>query len=274
MTTTGVLFDIDDTLVDLASAMTTALGGSLVETLSPRDARRLGLGAGVPAGDDAEEYRLWRTFSEHFVQDLSGSYDDYLAGRLSFVEMRVVRLHRASALLDLAVEDDLAQRWVRRFAELAETGVTSFPDVPPMLDLLDESGIPYGAVSNNVEAFQRAKLGYAGLERIDVVVGTDTLGVTKPDPAIFHEGARLIGVEPADCWYVGDNPVVDHDGSVAAGLRGVYLNRGVSGSGSSGNSPVPGGMRLTGERTMIRSLTELPALLGLDVLRGEAEPVR
>lgn len=275
MVATGVLFDIDDTLVDLASAMTHALGGSLLEVLPPGALASLGLGSGVPAGDggsthDGEARRRWLTFSEHFVQDVTGAYDDYLAGRLDFQAMRVLRLHRAAEPLGLRIEEDLALRWVPRFAQLAETGVTPFPDVLPVLETLDAHGIPYGAVSNNVEAFQRAKLGYAGLSQIAVVVGTDTLGVTKPDPAIFHEGARQLGVASADCWYVGDNPVVDHDGAVAAGLRGVYLDRGVPGSGSSGNSPVPGPARQTGERKVIRSLSEVPALLGLEAAVGES----
>jgi len=270
MVTTGVLFDIDDTLVDLASAMTHALGGSLLEVLPPGALVSLGLEGGVPVADgaglsphDAEARRRWLAFSEHFVQDVTGAYDDYLTGRLDFQAMRILRLHRAAEPLGLRIDEDLALRWVLRFAQLAETGVTPFPDVLPMLGVLDARGIPYGAVSNNVEAFQRAKLGYAGLSRIRVVVGTDTLGVTKPDPAIFHEGARQLGVAPEDCWYVGDNPVVDHDGAVAAGLKGVYLDRGVPGSGSSGNSPVPGFVRPAGERLTIRSLSEVPALLGL-----------
>ncbi len=271
MVPTGVLFDIDDTLVDLASAMTRALGGSLLEVLPPGALASLGLGSGVPAADgaglsahDAEARRRWLAFSEHFVQDVTGAYDDYLTGRLDFRSMRILRLHRAAEPLGLTVDEELALRWVVRFAELAESGVTPFPDVLPVLDLLDAHGIPYGAVSNNVEAFQRAKLGYAGLSCITVVVGTDTLGVTKPDPAIFHEGARRLGVAPGDCWYVGDNPVVDHDGAVAAGLKGVYLDRGIPGSGSSGNSPVPGFVRPAGERLIIHSLSEVPALLGLN----------
>ena len=277
MVRTGVLFDIDDTLVDLASAMTRALGGSLIEVLPPGALASLGLAAGVPvaggaglSAHDAEARRRWLTFSEHFVQDVTGAYDDYLGGRLDFQSMRILRLHRAAEPLGLRIDQELALRWVPRFAQLAETGVTPFPDVQPLLDVLDAHGIPYGAVSNNVEAFQRAKLGYAGLSGITVVVGTDTLGVTKPDPAIFHEGARQLGVLPEECWYVGDNPVVDHDGALAAGLKAVHLDRGVPGSGSSGNSPVPGFVRPAGERRVIHSLSEVPALLGLDAADRES----
>ena len=103
--------------------------------------------------------------------------------------------------------------------------VKPFPDVMPLLDVLDQAGIPYGAVSNNVHDYQRAKLDGAGLERVRRLVGTDTLGVAKPDPAIYLEGVRLLGTAPAETLYVGDNRLLDAEGSTAAGLVGVWLNR-------------------------------------------------
>jgi putative hydrolase of the HAD superfamily len=90
---------------------------------------------------------------------------------------------------------------------------------------LDQAGIPYGAVSNNVHDYQRVKLDSAGLERIRFLVGTDTVGVPKPDPAIYLEGVRLIGSTPASTLYIGDNRLLDAEGSTAAGLSGIWLNR-------------------------------------------------
>ena len=100
----------------------------------------------------------------------------------------------------------------------------AFDDVEGVLDALDAAGIPYGAVSNNVHDYQRAKLDGAGLSRIKILVGTDTVGVAKPDPAIYLEGVRLWAHGPAETLYVGDNRLLDADGSTAAGLIGVWLN--------------------------------------------------
>ena len=101
-----------------------------------------------------------------------------------------------------------------------------------MLDALDAAGIPYGAVSNNVHDYQRVKLDAAGLERISVLVGTDTVGAAKPDPAIYLEGVRRLGTGAGETLYVGDNRLLDAEGSTAAGLLGVWLNR--------GGEPAPG----------------------------------
>ena len=49
--------------------------------------------------------------------------------------------------------------------------------------------------------------------------------MAKPDPAIYLEGVRLLGTVPADTLYVGDNRMLDAEGSTAAGLVGVWLNR-------------------------------------------------
>ncbi len=81
-------------------------------------------------------------------------------------------------------------------------------------------------MSNNVHDYQRVKLDAAGLERISVLVGTDTVGVPKPDPAIYLEGVRLLGTGAGETLYVGDNRLLDAEGSTAAGLLGVWLNRG------------------------------------------------
>jgi putative hydrolase of the HAD superfamily len=54
------------------------------------------------------------------------------------------------------------------------------------------------------------------------VVLSSKVGIRKPDPEIYWEAARRIGVEPARCVYVGDNPVRDVEGTRAAGY-GMFI---------------------------------------------------
>jgi putative hydrolase of the HAD superfamily len=55
------------------------------------------------------------------------------------------------------------------------------------------------------------------------VVLSSIFGRRKPDPVIYHEAARLAGVDPACCVYVGDNPKRDVAGTRRAGFGMIIL---------------------------------------------------
>jgi putative hydrolase of the HAD superfamily len=204
----GVLFDIDDTLVDLEYAMTTALR-DVSEHL-------------LPGLDQAG----WEKVGRIFTHETTHFFDRYLAGELTFNEQRLLRGRAALGHFGVDLgEGDEAHNWLSSYARIQPGYVRAFDDVGPLLDTLDAAGVPYGAVSNNVHDYQRAKLDNAGLQRIRLLVGTDTVGVPKPHPAIYLEGVRLLGSPAAQTLFVGDNPLLDAEGATGAGLLGVWLNR-------------------------------------------------
>jgi len=55
------------------------------------------------------------------------------------------------------------------------------------------------------------------------VILSSKVGIRKPNPEIYWMAAREIGVEPAKCAYLGDNPVRDVDGTHAAGFGMMIL---------------------------------------------------
>lgn len=55
-------------------------------------------------------------------------------------------------------------------------------------------------------------------EYFKTVVLSSKLGIRKPNPEIYWESARRIGVDPKKCVYVGDNLVRDVEGTQAAGF--------------------------------------------------------
>lgn len=204
----GILFDIDDTLVDLETAMGTTVqhvSGSTLLHFSDND---------------------WVEYKRHYTSDPQGYYDRFLAGELSFTGQRIARIRHAHELFGAyPLDDAAAQAWNSEYEKTLPLHFRTFDDVIPLLNRLDADGIPYGAVSNNVHDYQRNKLNLAGLDRMKVLVGIDTVGVAKPDPAIFREGARRIGTDPSRTLYVGDNRLVDAVGASDAGLVGIWLDR-------------------------------------------------
>ena len=83
----GVLFDIDDTLVDLEFAMTTALR-DVSEHL-------------LPGLDQAG----WEKFGRIFTHETTHFYDRYLAGELTFNEQRLLRGRAALGHFGVELEE-------------------------------------------------------------------------------------------------------------------------------------------------------------------------
>ena len=63
----------------------------------------------------------------------------------------------------------------------------------------------------------------AGIE-VDCVIDSGAVGVSKPDPRIFHIALEAIGVAAEDSWYVGDMPGIDVVGARAAGLWPIVMD--------------------------------------------------
>ncbi|MBP2414011.1 putative hydrolase of the HAD superfamily [Arthrobacter stackebrandtii] len=249
------MFDIDETIVDLYKAMADAMVAASAHLL--------------PGHGDAD----WEQFAAIYMADAEDYYDRYVAGEFTFNEQRGLRARAVFARLGVPFGADAEEQWIEDFERAQPLSIRAFEDVVPVLDALDAAGIAYGAVSNNVHDYQRAKLDQAGLQRISVLVGIDTVGVSKPAPEIFLEGCRQIGLAPGEVLYVGDNFMVDGVGSVQAGLHGMWLNRlGQEVPAFGGGSSLGGGASAGGEAAaadaaaqvaVVSSLAEIPVLLGL-----------
>jgi len=55
------------------------------------------------------------------------------------------------------------------------------------------------------------------------VILSSKVRIRKPDPAIYLLAARVMGVDPAKCAYLGDNPIRDVEGTQAAGFGLMVL---------------------------------------------------
>ncbi len=81
------------------------------------------------------------------------------------------------------------------------------------------------AVISNADGRVEGVLRDVGLRsRFEFVMDSDVVGMEKPDPAIFLEACRRLGIAPGACLYVGDLYPVDYLGATRAGLHGVLLD--------------------------------------------------
>ena len=122
---------------------------------------------------------------------------------------------------DAAAREALVQPFLDIYrGELSKHGAP-FEGVEAMLMAIEDAGCRWGIVTNKPEALARALMPLLGWEsRCAVLVGGDTLPTRKPDPAPLLHAARLAGVDPADCAYVGDD-ARDIVAAQAAGMPSV-----------------------------------------------------
>jgi 2-phosphoglycolate phosphatase len=105
-----------------------------------------------------------------------------------------------------------------------------FPGIERLLASLLELGLTWGVVTNKSMRFtgpltrEMALFATAG-----AIVGGDSTPHSKPHPAPLFEAARQLGVEPAQCIYVGDDER-DVIAGRAAGMPTVAATYGYLGS--------------------------------------------
>jgi putative hydrolase of the HAD superfamily len=118
---------------------------------------------------------------------------------------------------------ELAEALFQAFSDPA--GYRLFDDVRPALDELAGRGITLGLVSN-FEPWLDEVLALQGIaDRFAAVAISGTLGVAKPDPRIFKAALDEAGADPAATVHVGDQPVNDVAGALAAGITPVLIDR-------------------------------------------------
>jgi HAD superfamily hydrolase (TIGR01509 family) len=94
------------------------------------------------------------------------------------------------------------------------------PDVSKVVLELSDRGYLLGIIANTITETeipdwleQDHLTGY-----FKTVVLSSKLGIRKPNPEIYWEAARRVGVAPKKCVYVGDNLVRDVEGTQADGF--------------------------------------------------------
>ena len=188
----AVLFDLDGTLIDSAPDLGAAADKMRIER-------------GMPSID----YALYRPMAGSGARGMlqvafgmSDAHPDYEAYKNEFLD---------------------------NYQHAMTVKTTVFDGVNDMLSSLQQQGILWGVVTNKHQRFtiplshQMALFKTAG-----AVVSGDTTPHAKPHPAPLFEGARLLGLPPQDCWYVGDDER-DIVAGKAAGMVTVAANYGYLG---------------------------------------------
>ncbi len=257
----AVLFDLDDTLCDDASAWIICSQNAALAIASELQQEAGGLGIADP-----------RQLADIFL----GISESYWFSWEAVKETRPifeVRTSQWRQALDEAGEEAtlrasgasseritiIAERLARDYGMRRSSEIALFPDVEPTLKALRERGICLVLVTNGLAATHVEKVEQLGLEALfDHVVIAGVLGHFKPDRVIYDHALSLCGCDAAQALMVGDSFVNDVAGAQAAGITAAWFNPQGLDRPSGAVFPAAG---------ELRSIGELLALLKFDALQ-------
>jgi 2-phosphoglycolate phosphatase len=182
--TKAVLFDLDGTLADTAPDLAYALN-------CMRVARNL---PALPVSATRAYTSMGARGLLGVGLDTTPAHPDYEALREEFLAIYANNLCRETRL---------------------------FPGMAELLDELERRGLRWGVVTNKAERYTHPLLEQLGVHaRTACIIGGDTTGKTKPDPAPLFAAAERMGIDPRHCIYVGDDRR-DVEAGRAAGMRTI-----------------------------------------------------
>ena len=185
----AVLFDLDGTLVDSASDITTAVNRMLAEE-------------GLQQVDEAR-VRSW-------------------IGDGSAVLLETALQHAGSS----RHAGELLPRFMQHYGDSLLLSPQVYPGVVDTLRELDARGVPMAVCTNKPEPFVPPLLEHLGLDGyFAAVVGAGTLPERKPHPRPLLHLAEQLGAPVEDCLMVGDSET-DFLAAQAAGMPVVLVSYG------------------------------------------------
>ncbi len=105
----------------------------------------------------------------------------------------------------------------------------AFDGVSELLAAIKSTRLPWGIVTNKSKRFTHPLvLQMPLLHGAAAVISGDSTAHTKPHPEPVLAAARIAGVDPAKCWYVGDDKR-DIESGRAAGMATIAANWGYLG---------------------------------------------
>jgi phosphoglycolate phosphatase len=167
----SLLFDLDGTLLDTS--------GDLIATCNAA----------------AQEFGLEPMPPDKLKPQISGGAEAML---------KQLAQHGANGVVDVDPNAVL-----NRMLDLYEKNIALhtrlFDGMAEVLALLQDSGLPWGIVTNKVERFTAPLMqSFDFAHRPGCVISGDTFSEKKPHPLPMLEASRILGCRPEQCAYIGD----------------------------------------------------------------------
>ncbi len=181
----GILFDLDGTLLDTAPDLVAAINAALTE-------------AGLPPCPAAEA----KPFISGGARTMLGYW------LVKTVEQRPVYPYPQANAVSPANQplfNRLMDRMLDHYAAHVAQHTQFFEGMEAVLDELDDRRLPWGIVTNKQSRYTGPLAAALALDgRTACIISGDTLAECKPHPLPLLEASRRLGVPAGQCVYIGD----------------------------------------------------------------------
>jgi 2-haloalkanoic acid dehalogenase type II len=165
-------------------------------------------------------YRKWRTHDQTFREKRINPDDPSKKPPFtSYYEAWRAAFQRAFAGLGLPGDAEAAAQMTIDALANRE----AYVDVLEAMPLIQQRWRT-GILSNADDAFLLPSIGHSGME-FEMVFSSEQGRSYKPDPGLFEEALRRMGIAASEAVYVGDTPNEDILGSKLAGMPVAWINR-------------------------------------------------
>jgi putative hydrolase of the HAD superfamily len=209
---------------DSVRAVLFDLGNTLVKYYRAEDFASILRKSVTEICEFVSEHTLQTVDSEKvFLQALDLNVEDP-DGRVWPLEERLTKLFQ-----NVSLSNDVLKEMIALFLRPIFRGATLDPDALPTLAAIRKLGIRTAIVSNTpwgspAEDWARELQRHGLSMAVDAVVFCVDVGWRKPAPQIFKHALCMLGVEPQNATFVGDDPRWDVFGAEQCGLRPILLD--------------------------------------------------
>jgi putative hydrolase of the HAD superfamily len=137
------------------------------------------------------------------------------------VDQVFTKICQAHALWDID-EEAVGVEAARAFRAASLRRLRAFPQSLRLLKVLEE--YPKAIVSNGQRVFSELEMRYFGLyDLFQFFIFSSDFGHKKPDPRIFLDATRRLGIEPEETLCIGDNFDNDIVPAAKLGMKAMHI---------------------------------------------------
>lgn len=162
-------------------------------------------------------------FIKTYTRNNHALWADYHTGKISKHELREARFKKT--FIDLGVHpDNIPDGFEDAYVRLCPTKTNLFPHAHETLQYLGGKYTLH-LISNGFKESSEFKIGNTNIGGYFThIIISETVGVNKPDKAIFEHALHLAGAKKEESLMIGDSLEADVYGALNCGMDAIYFN--------------------------------------------------